>query len=752
MSDQKQNAQPSGLNLGDIYFVLFRRKWIIISFILLAVVLGAAVYILKPPRFHSEAEFFIRYVVEVKTPRPTGDDSDTRSLDDQTASILETEMQIMRSLDVAREAAEKVGPERILAQMGGGASRDAAANVILNYLTIQPPLRGTVIFASFEHPNPEIAQETLHEVIVAYVNKHKELRQPVGIFGDFMDKETERIRDQLNDTEQQLKAAKNRAGVVSLDEAKKAFVEQRTKTRQDLFDAEAELAQHQAILGEVTNLISTTATETTNAQPEIPLDQLTEYKNICSRINSLSQKEQELLTQFTEDSQPVKEIRQRLDDVRQLRRNLEQAYPKLLSLNLPSSTVSGQSGIAPTDPVAEAIQIRALKSRIAVLNSQLNQLQAEAGRLSEAEDTIHDLERKKDLLDADLKYYEASRNRSRVEEALGAGKAPNIGIIQDATPPHKAWSKQFKKKFLMLTVGCVAFGFALAFGIELFVDRSVKRASEVTNKLRLPLFISIPDLARTNGHHSPAHTPGPEPLLLNDGEATEADTGSSMPVATLPMTSPGRNDPLRRYYEGLRDRLIVYFDVKNITQKPKLVAVTSCNKGAGVTSIAAGLAASLSEIGDGNVLLVDMNGEQGASQSFYRGKPACPLDDALASETKESAMVQSNLYVASELPQNDKFPRALPGRFASLMPKLKASDYDYIIFDMPPVSQTSMTLRAARIMDTVLLVIEAEKTNQDVVKQAVALLAEAKVNVNTVLNKTRNYVPSALQPELSNDP
>ncbi len=114
-------------------------------------------------------------------------------------------------------------------------------------------------------------------------------------------------------------------------------------------------------------------------------------------------------------------------------------------------------------------------------------------------------------------------------------------------------------------------------------------------------------------------------------------------------------------------------------------------------------------------------------------------------------MVQSNLYVATELPENDKFPRALPGRFANLMPKLKASDYDYIIFDMPPVSQTSMTLRAARIMDTVLLVIEAEKTSQDVVKQAVALLAEAKVNVNTVLNKTRNYVPSRLQPELSND-
>ena len=52
------------------------------------------------------------------------------------------------------------------------------------------------------------------------------------------------------------------------------------------------------------------------------------------------------------------------------------------------------------------------------------------------------------------------------------------------------------------------------------------------------------------------------------------------------------------------------------------------------------------------------------------------------------------------------------------MPKLKASDYDYIIFDMPPVSQTSVTARLAGLMDMVLLVIESEKTDRDVVQQA----------------------------------
>jgi Mrp family chromosome partitioning ATPase len=93
----------------------------------------------------------------------------------------------------------------------------------------------------------------------------------------------------------------------------------------------------------------------------------------------------------------------------------------------------------------------------------------------------------------------------------------------------------------------------------------------------------------------------------------------------------------------------------------------------------------------------------------------------------------------------------LPRRFASLIPKLKASDYDYIIFDMPPVSPTSVTSRLAGFMDTVMLVIESEKTDQQVVQQATALLAQSKANVTAVLNKTRHYIPSRLHQDFLSD-
>ena len=183
-------------------------------------------------------------------------------------------------------------------------------------------------------------------------------------------------------------------------------------------------------------------------------------------------------------------------------------------------------------------------------------------------------------------------------------------------------------------------------------------------------------------------------------------------------------------------------------KKPKLVGVTACAGGAGVSTLASGLAAALSKTGDGNVLLVDMNADQGAAQSFYKGKPGCGITDALEPENRGEAQVQDNLYVATLNKEgNDKLVKTLPSRFNHLMPRIKASDYDYIIFDMPPVTQTSATPRLASYMDLALLVLESEKTPQHSAARAAALMREARANVAAVLNKHRSHMPATLSQE-----
>jgi len=87
-------------------------------------------------------------------------------------------------------------------------------------------------------------------------------------------------------------------------------------------------------------------------------------------------------------------------------------------------------------------------------------------------------------------------------------------------------------------------------------------------------------------------------------------------------------------------------------------------------------------------------------------------------------------------------------RFFDLMPNLKASDFDYIIFDMPPLEQTSSTWGMAPFMDKMLLIIEAEKDSRDTIQRRRKRLVAERDNISFVLNKVRSYAPKKLELEV----
>jgi Mrp family chromosome partitioning ATPase len=164
-----------------------------------------------------------------------------------------------------------------------------------------------------------------------------------------------------------------------------------------------------------------------------------------------------------------------------------------------------------------------------------------------------------------------------------------------------------------------------------------------------------------------------------------------------------------------------------------------------VTTIATGLARALSETAEGRVLLVDMTSEVAASHPFLNGKPTCALSEML--DQNKATSVHENLYVATVVERTEGPLPIVPKQFASLIPKLKASDYDYVVFDMPTVTPTSITPRLAALMDIVLLVVESETSQRNLVRRATEALVEAKANVRSVLNKHRTYIPQWLYQE-----
>lgn len=746
--------------LDDIYYVLFRHKWKIIILFVFGVLAAGVIYRIKPPDYQSRAELMIKYVVDSTSPGSAGNDSHMQSTDPEGQAIINGEMEILTSLDVAKKVAEDIGPEKILARLGGGHDLMQAAGIVNARLHVAQLTKSSVIALDFKYPDPDMVQPILSQIISEYKKKHIEVHQPGGGYYDFFSAKKDELKNELARIDTELRNARTNAGVVSLDDAAKEYAKALDKTGQDLRDAEVEMASrtfslNQMVSPSFSKPLATNVDTNTLSKPEppIPAAVAEQYASVSRHLAALLAKDEDYGKQgFSEGGTLRTSNRAEIKAAETQRQKLEEENPRLKMVE--TQSLSAQVSAQPAQPLSvdssinlpnQAIQIAKLQNKIDYLKLMLGKLRSDAEKIADLQPQVLELERRKKDVEDRFQFYEKNMDGAGVNDAVGAGKAPNITTIEEPKPPGRDWSKRYKAMGMLVAAG-LGGGLAWAFLIEFYLDTSIKRPKEVKTKLGLPLFLSIPEIGR-NGRRR-ALTNGR--LLLKDSEgATTAAVANVSPTgaARLEVAPWDPNHSLRPFYEALRDRLLGYFEARNLTHNPKLVAVTGSGKGTGATTLAMGLAASLSETGDGNVLLVDMNLEHGASQHFHKGKPDCGLDGVLEDATRKTAMVQDNLYVVNANSNGEHLPRILPKRFASLVPKFKASDFDYIIFDMPPISQTSITLRLAGFMDTVLLVVESEKTSRDTVLQAGALLAEAKANVNVVLNKTRSYIPARLHQE-----
>jgi polysaccharide biosynthesis transport protein len=744
--NEKQDNRPSEvITLDAIYFMLFRQKWTITGFSLAGLLIAFLIYALKPPLYSSEAELLIRYVEDSRLPAQPGNATQIKVPDLRGENIMNSEVQILTSLDLAKDVVNTIGAEKVLAKVGGGTNVMSAAGLVKKNIEVEPIRRSDVIQVGFRHPDKQVVQPILTQLIASYLKRHAEIHRDLGVSDDFLIQRTTALSNQLAQTEEQLRNAKLKAGVVSLDYSRKEIGEEITKLHDEILDAEVQLAEHKAALKEMTNVAMGDSGNTNSAVSDVPSELVDDYKRVATQLILLARKEQELLTQFTANSVPVREVHRQITEAVQFKKNLEEKYPALANLSVTVPGVVGQpQGTMPYTP-NEAVQVKVLTSKIEVLNTQLREVQARADKVALMEGPIVELQRQRDLQEAEYRYFSSSLEQARFNVALEAGKLSNISITQEPTPPIRDVMGLFKL-LAMIVVGGVVSGIGIGFVLEFYLDRTFKRPIEVETRLQMPLYLSIPESTR-NGF--PARIGGnQERRLLNapghSGAAEAAGQAGNQEAKVVPWDS---NHQLRLFFEALRDRLVTDFEVNNLRHKPKLIAVTACARGAGVSTIATGLAATLSETGDGNVLLVDMNSAQGAAHPFYRGKPTCRLADALEDQKRNDAMVQENLYVVSE-GNSGKELLNIPKYVAQLMPRLRASDYDHIIFDLPPVSQTSVTNKLSQLMDINLLVVESEKTNRDVVKRASSMLSGSKGKVGVVLNKTRNYVPQWLVQEL----
>ena len=177
----------------------------------------------------------------------------------------------------------------------------------------------------------------------------------------------------------------------------------------------------------------------------------------------------------------------------------------------------------------------------------------------------------------------------------------------------------------------------------------------------------------------------------------------------------------------------------NISDPPKTIMVTSAIAGEGKTFVAANLAAGIAHDLHFHALLVDCDLRNPSLSQWFSVRNGHGLSDYLVGRRQLSELLMKTemekLSILTGGSAQEK-PAELIGsrRMEALVQELKSRYNDrYIIFDATPLLVTTEPEVLARLVDGILIVVRANVTPRETVKQAVASLDKKKI-LGFVLN------------------
>ena len=742
------SGAPGGLSPTEVVIAIFKHKWKVI-FCTLAGITGAILFwYLNPPLYQSDAKLLVRYMVERSAVDPV-QGSNADASDKPSDNVLNSEAEIMSSWDLYEQVADQVGVNRLCPNMKDATNIDAA-RVIQQGLSVSVLPKTNVILASYRNGDPQLAPLVLQSLLDAYLRRHLEIHRSAQAY-DTISREVDMLKAELLKTEDDLKKKLGETNIISLQATANNLNTEDAETQQQLNTTSTELAEELALVQQLETALG--VTPTTKAQTDgtsaraagtgagaadgaaktpatsgtqtASEDDVQKYQGVVAEIAELRKKDIDLRANYLPESSPMKANQAALTDLEAERHSLEKQHPELVQ-----QAPAGGSPTHGADLVAERARLAALEARMQSLQTRQRNIEQRAREFAREAPEIEELQRNKQMEQTELATSQTKLASAMQDEELDPSKIPNISVAQK--PPVGMMVVGTRQKVVIgMCVGGLAAGLLLAAAIEMAVGNIIKRPMELEQRMGIPLALSIPFFTGKARKALPGRANGKELATARNGAGTNGQ-------AVVPAWETSHF--VRPYAEAIRDSLGVYFDVNNITHKPKLLAVVGLSEESGASTLAAGIAAALSETGEGKILLVDMNSGHTGVHPFFKGRPACSLAQALSQEGPPTP-ANDNLYLATTTASENGGGSIGLKRFQELIPYLNASNFDYVLFDMQPLSQTSPTSAMTAFMDKVFLVVEAEKSQRDVLKRGYAQLMARKADVSVILNKVRSYAP-----------
>ncbi|QEI07194.1 polysaccharide biosynthesis tyrosine autokinase [Pigmentiphaga aceris] len=356
-------------------------------------------------------------------------------------------------------------------------------------------------------------------------------------------------------------------------------------------------------------------------------------------------------------------------------------------------------------------ELKALEAQLAETARVNTRVNDQVNRLPAAQRDLLRLQRDAEVAN---QMYIALLNNAQQLKVAKAGTVGNVRVVDFAVADFKAVAP---KKIIIV---CAAAALGLALGVLAAVGArmlrpTVRDAEDAERATGLVSYASIPE------------SPFQDKMDLRSGRANAISTGS-----LLALLRP--DDPAVESLRSLRTGLgFALMDASN-----KSIVVTSATAALGKSFVSANLSVLLVSSGR-RVLLIDTDLRRPKLGAYFGYGRVAGLSNLLNGSATLDAVLRKrilpegelHIIPAGQLPPN---PSELlsSARFAELLKRLER-DYDHVILDSAPVLPVSDTLGVVNNAATVFLVVRAEHSTADDLREAMKKLESAGTVVKGII-------------------
>lgn len=762
-----QNQSHKG-SLRDLLYIVFSHKGKMAIFMILLFGVVVLKTLVGARTYHSEARLLVRLGRETVNLDPTATIGETAQINRSYDWEVNSELEILRSreiaecvvdrmgaaaflekprrtrsgdetataaarltseiLDVVDELADiiKTAPRKLARQLGLSdplTERDEAIEKVIDSLHIEALQNTSVIALAYEEQDPELARDILEVFMRAYLEKHLAVFS-ISNSQQFFEQQVSELQEKLRQTEGRMQILKDTTGVSSLTDQRLATVNKIGAMELAIAETDGNLASAGARVAEIQKML-------VGVPENIVTEELTGFSDYAadlmrSRLYDLRLQERDLEVKFPNGNRQLEMVREQVREGMAML-DKEQTKPSRTETRKGLNVAHQQLLI---DLLKEQSNVAALQSKLENVRKQVLEARDSLKLLNEAEIGTIRLEREMTLLTDSYNRYFTKLEEARIEQALKNQRISNISILQAATlpvvPAGPGRMIQLGLGLVLALVGGVGFAFLCE-----YMDHSIKTPEDVQEKLQLPTLASIP---RTR--QNTVQPVGKPPRLTRMA-------GRIWQTAPVQWDIPAH---VRRHYVGFRERLLLA--ANGASRGHYVIGVISCSRYEGVSTVAANLAASLSEMGNGAVLLVDANAGDPSVHRIFQTKLSPGLLDVLANGHNgdgDDKIIRraAGLSVLTAGGANGS-PGRTPGA-DQMVRFLQATkqEYRFIVVDMPALDEDGSVVRLAGACDGLVLVVETERLRWEAVSKARQQLQQWNTNVlGVLLNKRRFPVPN----------